>query len=35
MANTERFGLFYAPWPVIDGKPINYQWGEIRHILLN
>jgi len=31
MANVERFGLFYAPWPVIDGKPINYQWGEIRH----
>jgi len=30
MANTERFGTFYAPWPVIDGKPLNLQWGEIR-----
>jgi len=30
MANVERFGTFYAPWPVIDGKPLNLQWGEIR-----
>lgn len=30
MSNTERFGTFYSPWPVIDGKPLNLQWGEIR-----
>lgn len=30
MSNVERFGTFYAPWPVIDGKPLSSQWGEIR-----
>jgi len=30
MPNVERFGTFYGVWPVIDGKPINYQWGEVR-----
>lgn len=25
-----REGTFYAPWPVLDGKPLNLQWGEIR-----
>lgn len=30
MPSTERFGTFYSPWPLLDGKPLNYQWGEIR-----
>lgn len=25
-----REGTFYAPWPNIDGKPLQLQWGEIR-----
>lgn len=25
-----REGTFYGVWPVIDGKPLNLQWGEIR-----
>jgi len=30
MANIDRFGTFYSPWPVIDGKSLNLQWGELR-----
>jgi len=30
MPNIERFGNFYGVWPVIDGKSLNAQWGEIR-----
>ena len=30
MANVERFGTFYPIWPILDGKPLNLQWGEIR-----
>jgi len=30
MANVIRNGTFYGIWPVLDGKGINYQWGEIR-----
>ncbi|MCI0557817.1 MAG: hypothetical protein MN733_04925, partial [Nitrososphaera sp.] len=31
MANIERFASpFYSPWPVLDGKPLSSQWGEIR-----
>ena len=26
----DRLGTFYGIWPIIDGKPINMQWGEIR-----
>jgi hypothetical protein len=26
----DRFGTFYGIWPVLDGKPLNLQWGEIR-----
>jgi len=25
-----REGTFYGIWPVLDGKPLNLQWGEIR-----
>lgn len=25
-----REGTFYPTWPHIDGKGINYQWGEVR-----
>lgn len=25
-----RDGTFYSPWPLLDGKTIQYQWGEIR-----
>jgi hypothetical protein len=26
----DRFGTFYPIWPILDGKPLNYQWGEVR-----
>lgn len=26
----DRLGQFYGIWPVIDGKPLQLQWGEIR-----
>lgn len=25
-----REGKFYGIWPVLDGKPLNLQWGQIR-----
>ncbi len=25
-----RSGTFYPIWPVLDGQPLNLQWGEIR-----
>lgn len=26
----DRLGNFYSPWPLIDSKALNLQWGEIR-----
>jgi hypothetical protein len=28
--SSVRTGNFYSPWPLIDGKNLQYQWGEIR-----
>ena len=30
MSSSIRQGQFYAPWALIDGKPLQLQWGEIR-----
>ena len=30
MSSTERAGEFYSVWPILDGKQLNLQWGEIR-----
>lgn len=27
---SSREGSFYSIWPVLDGKPLNLQWGQIR-----
>lgn len=27
---TIRSGNFYPVWPVLDGKPLSHQWGQIR-----
>lgn len=30
MSNPERFGTFYGIWPILDGKALSFQWGEVR-----
>jgi hypothetical protein len=30
MSSSVRPGNFYGVWPIIDGKQLNLQWGEIR-----
>lgn len=30
MASTNKLATFYPIWPVLDGKAVKFQWGQVR-----